>query len=137
VPSVEIKKSYPDIFYSPLSITKQSFKVPAPISPVPVTLEKSLVRPAYSKIERVVISDNAMTLIVLNCVNEYNHQFVVQKMTVSDGKTGYIIAITIDIPEETQLEKNILQLQRYITDNIERFTGIFIEDVVIVIDKKI
>jgi uncharacterized alkaline shock family protein YloU len=43
--------------------------------------------------------------------------------------------ITIDVPYGTQLGGNIHELQRYIIDNIERYTGILIEEVNIIIDK--
>ena len=48
---------------------------------------------------------------------------------------GYRLVITIDVPYGIQLGGNIHELQRYIIDNIERYTGILIEEVNIIIDK--
>ncbi|GMO27319.1 MAG: hypothetical protein Ta2B_08000 [Termitinemataceae bacterium] len=134
VPSAEVKKNYPDIFHSAIAIFKP-VKVRPPITTVPVLQEKSLVRPAYSKIEKLIISEKSLNLMVLNCVDEYNKQIVVQKITTSDSGSGYKFALTIDIPFGTQLEKNILELRQYITENIEKYTGILIEEVNIIIDK--
>jgi uncharacterized alkaline shock family protein YloU len=39
------------------------------------------------------------------------------------------------VPYGTQLGGNIHNLQQYIIDNIERYTGILIEEVNIIIDK--
>jgi uncharacterized alkaline shock family protein YloU len=48
---------------------------------------------------------------------------------------GYRLVITIDVPYGIQLGGNIHELQQYIIENIERYTGIFIEEVNIIIDK--
>jgi uncharacterized alkaline shock family protein YloU len=48
---------------------------------------------------------------------------------------GYRLVITIDVPYGTQLGGNIHELQRYLIDNIGRYTGILIEEVNIIIDK--
>jgi uncharacterized alkaline shock family protein YloU len=56
---------------------------------------------------------------------------------VKDNDAGYRLAITIDVPYGAQLGGNIHELQRYIIDNIERYTGILIEEVNIIIDKLI
>jgi uncharacterized alkaline shock family protein YloU len=53
---------------------------------------------------------------------------------MSDLKVGYRLVLTIDIPRGIKLEKNINELKQYITDNIERFTGILIEEIFVVID---
>ncbi|GMO38671.1 MAG: hypothetical protein Ta2F_15030 [Termitinemataceae bacterium] len=134
VPSVEIKKSYPHIFHSAVAIFKPS-RTFVPIAPVPVVQEKSLVRPAYSKLEKLIISKKTLNLMVLNCINEYDSRIVLKKFVTKDCETGYKFALTLDIPFGTQLEKNILELRQYITENIEKYTGILIEEVNIIIDK--
>jgi uncharacterized alkaline shock family protein YloU len=48
---------------------------------------------------------------------------------------GYGLVITIDVPFGIQLGGNIHELRNYVIDNIERYTGILIEEVNIVIDK--
>jgi len=54
---------------------------------------------------------------------------------VKDDNLGYRLVITIDVPYGIQLGGNIHKLQTYIIDNIERYTGILIEEVNIIIDK--
>jgi uncharacterized alkaline shock family protein YloU len=68
-------------------------------------------------------------------VDEYDQNVRIKKMVVKDDDAGYRLVITIDVPYGTQLGGNIHELQRYIIDNIERYTGILIEEVNIIIDK--
>jgi ABC-type dipeptide/oligopeptide/nickel transport system ATPase component len=136
VPSVEVKRGYPGIFFSPISVLKQS-RVQTPIQPIPVLHEKSLVRPSYSIPQKLLISGKALSLMVENCVTEFNDSFHVKKIDVKDTETGYQIVITIDVNSGIGLEKKISELRQYITDNIEKYTGILIEEVNIIIDKVI
>jgi adenylate kinase family enzyme len=136
VPSVEVKRGYPDIFFSSIAILKHS-KMQAPIQSVPIVHEESLVRPAYSMPQKLLISERALSLMVKNCVNEFNASFHVKKVEVKDVETGYRLVVTIDVNFGTELEKKICELRRYVTENIEKYTGILIEEVNIIIDKVI
>jgi adenylate kinase family enzyme/uncharacterized alkaline shock family protein YloU len=133
VPSIEIKRSYPQIFYNAINIFKRK-AVPL-ISPIPRVHEKSVVRPEYSKRGKVEISEAALSQMVIHCVAEKNPDIRIKKMVVRDNERGYRLVITIDVPYTTQLGGNIHDLQQYIIDNIERYTGILIEEVNIIIDK--
>jgi uncharacterized alkaline shock family protein YloU/adenylate kinase family enzyme len=134
VPSIEIKRSYPAIFHDAIRIFMRR-GTPAGIGPTPKVLEKSVVRPEYSKRGKVVISESALSQMVIHCVDEYNQNIRIKKLKVHDKEMGYHLAITIDVPYGIQLGGNIHDLQNYIIDNIERYTGILIEEVNIIIDK--
>jgi len=134
VPSIEVKKSYPNIFYEAIKIFKNQV-TPAVIGPVHTMHEKSVVRPEYSKHGRVIISEAALSQMVIHCVDEYNKNIRIKKILVKDAEMGYRLVITIDVPYGIQLGGNIHDLQQYIIDNIERYTGILIEEVNIIIDK--
>jgi adenylate kinase family enzyme/uncharacterized alkaline shock family protein YloU len=132
VPSIEIKRNYPQIFFNAINIFKRK---PSTIGPVPKMHEKSVVRPEYSKRGKVEISEAALSQMVIHCVAENNPDIRIKKMVVRDDERGYRLVITIDVPYATQLSGNIHNLQQYIIENIERFTGILIEEVNIIIDK--
>ena len=134
VPSIEVKKNYPHIFYDAINIFKRRL-TPARIGAAPTLHEKSVVRPEYSKRGKVIISENALSYMVINCVDEYNRDIKVKKVLVKDDQLGYRLVITIDVPYGIQLGGNIHKLQQYIIDNIEHYTGILIEEVNIIIDK--
>jgi len=138
VPSMEIKRSYPNIFYDAIRIFKRNKatgKVPSGIGPVPTLHEKSVVRPEYSKHGRVIISEGALIYFVTHCVDEYNPDMKIKKILVKDAEMGYRLVITIDVPYGIQLGGNIQDLQHFVIDNTERYTGILIEEVNIIIDK--
>ncbi|MDR0465078.1 MAG: hypothetical protein LBG94_08215 [Treponema sp.] len=138
VPSIEVKKSYPNIFYDAIRIFKRrkvAGNVLAGIGLVPTLHEKSIVRPEYSKHGRVMISETALVQLVTNCVNEYNKDIKSKKINIKHAEMGYRLIMTIDVPYGIQLGGNIHDLQQYIIENIERYTGILIEEVNIIIDK--
>ena len=134
VQSIEVKRSYPNIFFDAIQIFKNR-KSPARIGPTPSVHEKSVVRPEYSKRGKVIISEAALSQMVIHCVDEYNQNIRIKKLLVRDSEMGYSLAITIDVPFGIQLGGNIHEMQQYIIDNIERYTGILIEEVNIIIDK--
>jgi adenylate kinase family enzyme/uncharacterized alkaline shock family protein YloU len=134
VPSIEIKRNYPNIFYKAVKIFRGKAG-PARLGVPQSVHEKSVVRPEYSKRGRIVISEAALSQMVIHCVDEYNPDIRIKKMIVRDDNMGYRLVITIDVPYGIQLGGNIHELQQYIIDNIERYTGILIEEVNIIIDK--
>ena len=135
VPSIEIRRSYPNIFYNAIKIFKRKKKGPAGLGVAPSVVEKSVVRPEYSKKGKVIISEAALSQMVIHCVDEYNPEIRIKKIAVRDDDMGYRLVITIDVPYGIQLGGNIHKLQQYIIENIERYTGILIEEVNIIIDK--
>jgi len=142
VPSIEVKKSYPNIFFNAIRILKRRItpegdpmNLPTGLGPVPTLLEKSLVRPEYSRRGKVIISQSALSQMVILCVDEYNPAIKIKKILVKDAEMGYRLVITIDVPYGIQLGDNIHKMQQHVIENIERYTGILIEEVNIIIDK--
>jgi uncharacterized alkaline shock family protein YloU/adenylate kinase family enzyme len=134
VPSIEVKRNYPGIFYDAIRIFKRRIGLAA-LGSTPKVHEKSVVRPEYSKRGKVIISEAALSQMVIHCVDEYNTSIKIKKMVVKDDDAGYRLVITIDVPFGLQLGGNIHALQQYVIENIERYTGILIEEVNIIIDK--
>jgi adenylate kinase family enzyme len=134
VPSVEVKRSYPQIFYDAIRILKRN-SGPVGIGPTPTVHEKSVVRPEYSQRTKVSISEAALSQMVLHCVDEYDQHIRIKKIVVKDATIGYRLVMTIDVVYGTELGGNMHELQQYIIDDIERYTGILIEEVNIIIDK--
>ncbi|HBG66787.1 MAG TPA: hypothetical protein DDW78_09985 [Treponema sp.] len=133
VPAIEVQKSYPQIFYKAmhevLSKGRRMLRKKESLT------EKSIVTPEFSKKGRIEISEAALTQMTLHCVHELDSQIHVKKLTIKTDSSGYRLIITIDVPFGKQLTGLIHSLQTYIIDNIERFTGILIEEVSIIIDK--
>ena len=134
VPSVEVKRSYPHIFYDAIRIFKRN-QVSVAIGPTPTVHEKSVVRPEYSRRNKVSISEAALSQMVLQCVDEFDKQIRIKKIGIKDDDMGYRLVLTIDVAYGTRLGDNMHELRHYIIGDIERYTGILIEEVNIIIDK--
>lgn len=134
VPSLEIKRNYPKIFYDAIRINFTKKEKPISGNNTKV-YEKSIVRPEFSKRGRVSISEAALTQMIMHCVNEYDEHIIIKKITIKTDRQGYKLIITTDVPFGEQLAGKIHHLQKYIIENVEKYTGISIEEVSIVIDK--
>ncbi len=134
VPAIEIKRSYPRIFYDSIRVFLQRNLSPGGLS-TPKLYEKSVVRPEFSKRGRVAISESALSQMVIHCIDEFDDSIRIQKITVRSDSQGYRLTVVIEVPFGSQLSGKIHNLQQYIIDNIERFTGILIEEVNLVIDR--
>jgi hypothetical protein len=133
VPALEIRRSYPSIFYDSIRVfLKRNFGA-APMRPR--IYEKSVVRPEYSKRGRVSVSEAALSQMVIHCVDEYDDNLRVRRLAVHSDTQGYRLTIVLEVPFGTKLAANAHALQEYVIDNIERYTGILIEEVSIVIDR--
>lgn len=136
VPSIEVKKSYPQIFSNSMhdflhkgNFFKQNNKTSGKM------IEKSIVQPEFSKKGRVEISEAALTQMVMHCVAECDSDVKIKKIAIKTDSRGYKLIVTIDVPFGTQLTGKVHKLQQYIIDKIETYTGILIEEVSIIIDK--
>ena len=136
VPSIEIKRNYPQIFSNSIKVFFRKNKLFTKKDQNDGKLfEKSIVQPEFSKKGRIEISEAALTQMVMHCVSECDEAVRVKKMTIKTESRGYRIIILIDVPFGTQLTGKIHKMQQYIIDKIESYTGILIEEVSIVIDK--
>ncbi len=132
VPAIEVKKNYPHIFFQSIKVLlKKKFS----FSKVHKEFEKTVVRPDYSRKGKVTISEEALTQMVLHCVNEFDPAIKVAKISIKTESGKYIFNVFLDVPYGTQLSGDVYDLQRYILNNIERFTGIIIEAVNITVSK--
>jgi adenylate kinase family enzyme len=133
VPAVEIKRKYPRIFSTAVRVFRKksgmghanAFKL----------YEKSVVQPEFSKKGGINISEVAVEQMVRYCIFEFDPQILIKKLAIKSGPQGYRISITIDVPFGMQLAGKIQSLQEAVVDNVERYTGILIEEVNFIIDK--
>lgn len=134
VPAIEIKKSYPQIFMTSIQewVTRGPLKF---LRGKKAMAEKSIVTPEFSKKGRLEISSAAITQMVMHCVSEKAPDVKVKKLSIKTDSHGYRLVLTVDVPLRKDLATITHELQSYIIDSLERFTGIMIEEVSIIIDK--
>jgi hypothetical protein len=137
VPQAEVKRNYADIFFGAIRVHKKNL-VNQSIVVTPVH-EKSLVRPLYSRRERIKISEMALSQMALLSINVFDADIKVKHVDVKntdDNETaGYRLVLLVDLPNRWELGDLITSLKRHIIEDIERFTGILIEEVNIIVDK--
>lgn len=135
VPSIEVKKNYPQIFSASMRDFFSKQNLFNKKNNGGKMIEKSIVKPEFSKKGRIEISEAALIQLVMHCVSECDPDVTIKKITIKTDSRGYRLIVTIDVPFGTQLTGKIHRLQQFIIDKIESFTGILIEEVSIIIDK--
>ncbi len=136
VPSIEVKRDYAHIFSSHIRIL---FKSPMTLRKDKKKIfEKAVVTPEFANEQskgHIVISESALGQMVIHCIDEYDCEIEVIKISVRKDRKGYRIKVIIGADYGRQLGGSLHDLQGYVLDKIERFTGILIEEVSIEIAK--
>lgn len=136
VPSIEVKRSYPQIFSDSIKVFfRRKNIISKTLGTDSKLFEKSIVQPEFSKKGRIEISGAALTQMVMHCVSECSPSTRIKKMSIKISTRGYRLIITVDVPYGVSLTETISKLQKYIIEKIESYTGILIEEVNIIIDK--
>ena len=133
VPAIEVKRKHAQIFFNSIKIfIKRKFN----IFKKEDVFEKSIVQPVFSDTNRgkVTISEEAITQMVMHCIKEFNPKIKVTKITLIHQSHFYKINISLRVAYGIQLSGLIHNLQNYIIENIEKFTGLIIKTVNITVD---
>ena len=131
VPSIEVKRTYPRIMADSLKVL---FKRGFGIGKRNKLFEKTVVRPEFSRKGEVSISKAALSQMILHCVDEYGNGIRIKRMLIAKDRDGYHIDLFLDVPLGVQLAGTVHELQRYIVDQVERYTGIIIDELNVTID---
>lgn len=131
VPAVEVKRNHGRIFFDTVRIF---FKKRFGLRKNTKIFEKSVVRPLFSSKGRVAISEEALTQMVLHCVSDYDPAYRVKKVLIYERKNRYNVEVFLDVPYRTTLSGPIHDLQNYIVENIQKFTGLDLEEVNVTVD---
>ncbi len=132
VPAVEVKRNYPHIFFDSVKIFFRHRFRPFKKGNI---FEKTIVRPEYSKRGKVTISEAALSQMVLHCIQEFDESLKAEKIVVSGDATEYSLEIILDVPYGNQIAGTLYQLQKYIIESIEQFTGLILKEVDLTIGK--
>ena len=137
VPSIEVKRSYPQIFAD--SMKEYLSKKGLFFKKGGVMEEKSIVTPEFSKKGRLEISEASLAQMTMHCVQQFctdnDIKISIRKLVIKTDKQGYRFILTIDVPFGKQLTGIMRKLQQYIIDSIETYTGILLKEVSLIIDK--
>jgi hypothetical protein len=131
VPAVEVRRSHSQIFFNAIKIF---FKKKLPLGRKADVFEKSVVRPLYSTHGRLVISEQALSQMVYHCVNEFAPALQVTRLTLLQTGPTYAINVHLLVPFGHPISGLVHNLQAYIIESIEGFTGIALERVDITVE---
>ena len=129
VPSVEVKRTYPRIMADSLRLL-----FTGGVRRKRNVFEKTVVRPEYSRKGEVNISKGALTQMILHCVAEYGNGISMGRMSISKDRNGYHIDLYLNVPFGVQLAGTIHDLQRYIVEQVEKYTSIIIDELNITVE---
>ncbi|MDC7240619.1 MAG: hypothetical protein PQJ50_09690 [Spirochaetales bacterium] len=135
VPSIEVKTDYSHILSDSIKIL---FRKGFGFRKETQIFEKAVVTPEFASEKTrgsVRISEAALSQMILHCIDEYDGEIKVIKISVKRDRRGYKIRIYIEAGYGSQLGGNLHDLQAYVLDKVERFTGILIEEVSIEVAK--
>lgn len=133
VPSIEIARNYSHIVYDSVKIFLKN-KLPLLAGRKQQVFEKTVVRPEFMRKGSVSISKAALTQMVLHCAEEYDSTITLKKVQARVDARGYILTLHIHVPYGVQLSGNLHGFQEYLIDSLERYTGIMIQKVNVIID---
>jgi ABC-type oligopeptide transport system ATPase subunit len=132
VPAIEIHRTYPRFVYDSIWVFVKKNILFRGRDEV---FEKAIVRPEFGERGKIRISETAIAQMVNHCVDEFDDTISVRKIQVKNDPRGYNLKITIHIPLGIQMSASIYNLQEYIIESIERYSGVNIHKVTITIDK--
>jgi hypothetical protein len=126
VPAIEVKRNYSHIFFDSIKIfLKKQFQV----SGKQKVFEKSIVTPEFSRRGELSISETALIQMIMHCIDEFDPRIKPERIILKKQIYGYNLRIIIRVPFGMELASSIHNLQQYIIQNIEKFTGITLKDV--------
>ena len=138
LPSSEVKKNYPQIFYEKVRLFFNPSKPPViPKKATAVLFEKSVVRPKFFKREIQKVPIESLKENIKKYVSEFNPSIVVKEMKINFESKGYNISLLLDYPYYSNIAVSIKQLQKDITEKIEKYDNTFISNINVVIDQMI
>ena len=132
VPAIEIKRNYPHLIYETIKIffERRFFR-----KETRNTFEKTVVQPEFSKRGKLEIAEAALSQMVLHCVGEFDPSLRIDKVLVKKEINGDSVCLHLCVPFGKQLSHSIPDLQRYVRENIESYSGIQLNRVDILIAK--
>ncbi len=132
VPALELQKNYASLFLDSIKVILKRgfFSILKPKS-----FYKSVVRPAFLAHGGLTISETALRQLILHCVDEFNPNFTVERCFVKKNKKKYRIQLFLGAHFGLQLSGEVQNLQKYIFEMIERYTGIQLDEICIQICK--
>ena len=135
LPSWEVKKNYPKIFYDKVRLFFKMPKAPVIANKGAVLFEKSVVRPEFFRREIMRIPHDVLSQNIKKYVLEADPNIIIKSIRISFEAKGYNIALLLDYPFYENIALSIKNLQKVITEKIENCDNTSVASINIVIDE--
>ncbi len=129
VPSIEITRTSPKIVLDSMKVLFNR-NILRPWKRTKV-FEKTVVRPQFTKFDKTVISEAALTQMVIHCLDEFDPAIKVVKLKAKILENGYSLSIKLRIPSKHMMKTSLKELQEFISESLEKYGSIFIARVFI------
>ncbi|MCH3916178.1 MAG: hypothetical protein LKE40_01595 [Spirochaetia bacterium] len=124
VPSIEITRTAPQIVLDSMKVLfKGGNRLPWKKKMV---FEKTVVRPEFTQTKKTIISDAALTQMVIHCLDEFDTAIKVVQVSSEIKDEGYSIFVKLRIPTRHMMGTTIGELQEYISESLEKYGSIFV-----------
>jgi len=137
VPAIEVKRDYAQILSDSIRIFF-SWDKRKDGNKKSKFFEKSIVQPDFHEDlqgGRVTITEAALTQMILHCIDEFDDGIKVKKVRLKVHNTGYAIGLHIIVRYGKAINTSLDHLGNYICNTIQRYTGIIIDPLEILVDE--
>lgn len=90
-------------------------------------IEKTIVQPPFQKPGRLMISETALSQMIMHCVQEYSPDINIKKILINNITGGHCVELKLGIQFGVNVPENLDRLQDYIVTHVERYSGVHIE----------
>lgn len=129
VPSIEITRTSPMIVIDSMKVMFTR-KILRPWKRTKV-FEKTVVRPQFTRFDKTVISEAALTQMVIHCLDEFDPAIKVLNLNAKVQENGYSLSVKLRIPSKHMMRTSLGELQEFISESLEKYGSIFIAQVFI------
>ena len=98
-------------------------------------VEKTVVQPPFSRLGILSISEAALCQMIMHCIHERTPNVRVRKIRVDSSLNGYELEVLMAVPLDSSIPELLSDLQAYIVSNVERFSGIHIEELHLTVEE--
>ena len=136
VPLLQVERNYPQLLSKSIKILFKMGKGFGRRRKIAQKVyEKAVVQPFFQNESKgkLTISEQAIGQLIAHCADEFNEELTVKKVKIRLHKGVYQVRAEIKIPYGNQLTDSLHELHGYIVERIERFTGIIIGELNLVV----
>jgi hypothetical protein len=98
-------------------------------------VEKTIVRPAFSRRGHLSISESALSQMIMHTVEEYDSSLKILKIVIEPNGPNYEVELRMSLPFGMTLQDKLSGIQGYVISKIEQFSGLHIERLDITVER--